>query len=245
MNNTKNNSKNTNTKINKNNNKNKKNNNVKVYTNNKNNNIKLTNSEFNSMRKWMKNEDNKDEKKGRNRAEEIKASFVEYHSRIGNKTKYAHMYAKEISELPESLQKLKKKYDKEVSGKHYHEVHVFEVQSMDDIVSADVEEDILLSMKDSDGKVIMMIYKLTDQNLRLYNEPPEEVNNPSFMNKIKNMFTYLMGGKLNNKSDSKPKVRTSKKIKEGDVIVLEKGAYISLESEDVGDDEKLGIIYLM
>lgn len=223
------------------NNKAKNTNNVKVYTNNKNN-VKLTNGEFNSMRKWMKNEDNKSSKKGNMKLEEIMESYVKNHSMIGNKTKYAHMTrVKEISELPESLQKLDKKYDKGVPAKNY-EVHVFEVQSMDDINSVDVEADILSAWVGPKDTVITKIYKVTDQNLRLYDEPEETIPKKTIVQQIKNMFTVLSGGKVN---EFKPKERKSKKIKEGDVIVERRGRSMSLESESIGDNAKLGIIYLI
>lgn len=189
----------------------------------------------------MKNKNNKDEKNGRNRAEEIKESFVQYHSMIGNKTKYAHMYAGDISELPESLQKLDKKYDKGVPAKGY-EVHVFEVKSMDDINSVNVEADILSAGIGPKDTVIVKVYNLKDQEIRLYDEEEERIPKKTIVQQIKNMFTVLSGGKVN---EFKPKERTSKKIKEGDVIVQRKSAYMDLESESVGDNAKLGIIYLI
>ena len=248
MNRAKDNTKNKNSETTKNNNsKNSKNNakntnNVKVYTNNKNN-IKLKNSELNDMKKWMKNKDKNQTDIYINEYgyEETIEYFVKSFSSSGEKTKYAHMETKDINKLPESLKKLVRKYDKGGSTTRDYDVHVFELNSMDDLKNIDRKMNLLSAAFGQGDIAITKIYKKKDQDLRLFLDPYEIIPRKTIVQRIKNMFTVVSGGKV---KEFIPKERRYKEVKEGDVI-YSRNSLPDIVSFNVGEDAKLGINYIL
>lgn len=144
---------------------------------------------------------------------------------------YATISSKNISDLPRSIQKLLKKYEDD-KQRNYIATYL-EVDTMKDVEFFESSTSFFSSVCcDSDDKFIIKFQKIKDQDIRMYKEPRKTITN-----KITDFFVGLMGGKA--------RERKYKRIKEGDVIVSQGEMPLYIESENVGENAKIGVLYLI
>lgn len=196
---------------------------VKVIANNGVNRRKdtVTNDEYKIMRKWMQNEYNSNPKN----MEYMLQTQYYYFSWL-SVTKYAYMEVEKVKDLPKSFQELNRHDKGEATS---FRLFVFEASKIDEMEDAYYMEFFCCNPNDT---VIMKIYKIQGQEIRMYKDPKKSITNT-----LKNFFTGLVGGKV--------KKRRSRRINEGDVIVSKGAIPRYVESEKVKSNAKVGIMYLI